>query len=69
MAYRELLRFRFVARRAEFVADVQSRQSVGVGHVAGHVQDELSQHDEAGEVPFRFEFILRRVVRLVVDLR
>ncbi len=43
----DLLGFLPVACRVEFVADVLGRQLVGVGNVAGHIEHEFGQDNEA----------------------
>src|SRR5262245_13350472 len=63
----DLLHPLLFARRAEFVARVPGRQSVGVGHGAGHVEVESGQHGEAREIPVRLHLVLWRVVHLVVE--
>jgi len=56
----DLLHPVLLSRRAEFVPGVPGRQSVGVGDVAGHVEGEPGQHDEAREVPFGLQLVLPR---------
>src|SRR5947208_656605 len=57
-----LLHPALLSRRVEFVARVPGRQAFGVGDVAGHVEREPGQHDEAREVPLGLKLVLRRVV-------
>src|SRR4051812_12513563 len=54
--------------RAELVPRVPRRQPVGVGRLPGHVQREPRQHGITRVVPVRPDLVLRRVVRLVVEL-
>src|SRR5262245_22845613 len=51
----------------EFIARIPRRQLFGVGDRSRHIEAEAGQHDKAGEIPVLFEFILRRMVGVIVE--
>ena len=64
----ESLHSLFVSFGSEFVGGIPSGQTVGVGHVTSDLQGEVGQHDETRKVPIGFEFVLRGMISLVIEL-
>src|ERR1043165_585982 len=56
-----------LARRQELVAGGPGWQSLLVGGFAGDVEGEADDHGVAGEVPVLLEFVLGRVIAVLVE--